>query len=95
MYQQISSDGTLLMFGGNSGFTTYWGLINTSNLTFSKKYYTGANYEYSHSYENNFSKQEYLPKDIAGSIFYEPGNNAREKEMRDYLKRLWGDKYNY
>jgi putative ATPase len=55
----------------------------------------GANYEYSHSYENNFSKQEYLPEDIAGTVFYEPGNNAREKEMRDYLKRLWGDKYNY
>ncbi|HRG37706.1 MAG TPA: replication-associated recombination protein A, partial [Bacteroidia bacterium] len=55
----------------------------------------GANYEYSHSYDNNFSKQEYLPKEIEGSIFFEPGNNAREKEMRDYLKRLWGDKYNY
>jgi len=55
----------------------------------------GANYEYSHSYENNFSKQEYLPDEIAGTIFYEPGNNTREKEMRDYLKRLWGDKYNY
>jgi putative ATPase len=55
----------------------------------------GANYEYSHSYENNFSKQEYLPADIAGTTFYDPGNNAREKEMRDYLKRLWGDKYNY
>lgn len=55
----------------------------------------GANYEYSHSYENNFSKQEYLPEEIKGTTYYEPGNNAREKEMRDYLKRLWGDKYRY
>lgn len=55
----------------------------------------GANYEYSHNYSTNFSKQEYLPKDIEGSLFYEPGNNAREKEMREHLKRLWGDKYNY
>ncbi len=55
----------------------------------------GANYEYSHSYDANFSKQEYLPDEIAGMKFYEPGNNAREKEMKDYLKRLWGEKYNY
>jgi putative ATPase len=55
----------------------------------------GADYQYSHSYEASFSKQEYLPNEIAGIKFYEPGNNAREKEMRDYLKRLWGDKYNY
>jgi putative ATPase len=55
----------------------------------------GADYQYSHSYEASFSKQEYLPDEIAGMKFYEPGNNAREKEMKDYLKRLWGDKYNY
>jgi putative ATPase len=55
----------------------------------------GADYQYSHSYEASFSKQEYLPDEIGGTTFYEPGNNAREKEMRDYLKRLWGDKYNY
>jgi putative ATPase len=55
----------------------------------------GAEYQYSHSYEASFSKQEYLPDELAGMKFYEPGNNAREKEMKDYLKRLWGDKYNY
>jgi putative ATPase len=55
----------------------------------------GADYQYSHSYEASFSKQEYLPDEIAGMKFYEPGNNAREKEMKDHLKRLWGDKYNY
>lgn len=55
----------------------------------------GADYQYSHSYESSFSKQEYLPDEIAGMKFYEPGNNAREKEMKDFLKRLWGDKYNY
>jgi len=42
----------------------------------------GKNYEYSHSYENNFSPQEYLPNEIAGKKFYEPGKNAREEELR-------------
>lgn len=55
----------------------------------------GKNYQYSHSYDNNFSPQEYLPTDIAGSKFYDPGRNAREEELRRYLKGLWGDKYGY
>ena len=55
----------------------------------------GKNYEYSHRYDNNFSPQEYLPKEIAGSTFYEPGKNAREEELRKFLKTLWKDKYNY
>jgi putative ATPase len=55
----------------------------------------GANYQYAHSHENNFSSQEYLPQELSGMTFYEPGNNAREKEMRDFLKRLWKDKYSY
>lgn len=55
----------------------------------------GADYKYSHSYENNFSAQEYLPDNIKGMKFYEPGNNAREKELRTYLKSHWNDKYKY
>lgn len=55
----------------------------------------GKNYEYSHSYDNNFSPQEYLPEEIAGMKFYEPGKNAREEEFRKYLKNLWKDKYGY
>ena len=55
----------------------------------------GKNYEYSHSYENNFSPQEYLPKEIAGKKFYDPGKNAREEELRKFLKSLWKEKYGY
>jgi putative ATPase len=55
----------------------------------------GKNYEYSHSYENNFSPQEYLPEKIAGTKFYDPGKNAREEELRKFLKNRWNEKYNY
>ncbi len=55
----------------------------------------GKNYEYSHSYENNFSPQEYLPKELSGQNFYDPGKNAREEELRKFLKMLWKDKYGY
>jgi putative ATPase len=55
----------------------------------------GKDYQYSHSYEQNFSPQEYLPKEISGTTFYKPGKNAREEELRKFLKTLWKDKYNY
>lgn len=55
----------------------------------------GENYKYSHDYEGNFSTQEYLPKEITNTTLYEPGSNAREKSLRDYLKSKWKEKYNY
>jgi len=55
----------------------------------------GKDYKYSHSYEGNFSDQEYLPKEISGTKFYDPGKNAREEELRKFLKSLWKDKYDY
>jgi putative ATPase len=55
----------------------------------------GKGYEYSHDYEKNFSPQEYLPAPLAGTTFYEPGKNAREDELRKFLRNLWGDKYKY
>ncbi len=60
-----------------------------------KEFEYGKGYEYSHNYERNFSPQEYLPEAISGTSFYEPGNNPREKELREYLKSLWGDKYDF
>lgn len=55
----------------------------------------GKGYEYSHNYENNFSPQEYLPDEIKGTAFYNPGANAREEELRKHLKALWKNKYGY
>ncbi len=55
----------------------------------------GKGYQFSHSYENSFSLQEYLPAEIAGTKFYDPGKNAREEELRKFLRVLWGEKYGY
>jgi putative ATPase len=55
----------------------------------------GDEYQYSHHYANNFSEQEYLPEAIAATKFYEPGTNARENEIRTFLKNRWKDKYGY
>ncbi|MDI1233765.1 MAG: replication-associated recombination protein A [bacterium] len=55
----------------------------------------GKDYEYAHVHPGNFVKQEFLPEQLAGSTFFVPGNNPRENEMRDFLKRRWKEKYGY
>jgi putative ATPase len=55
----------------------------------------GKDYQYAHSFEGNFVNMEFLPDAISGLRLYEPGNNAREEEMRAFLKRLWKEKYGY
>jgi putative ATPase len=55
----------------------------------------GEHYQYAHNYENNFANHEFMPDDIKNTKLYDPGNNARENTLRDFLKKRWKDKYNY
>jgi putative ATPase len=60
-----------------------------------KKLDYGKNYQYSHLGEGNFIEQEYLPDKIAGTKMYDPGKNAREEELRKFLRERWKGKYGY
>ena len=51
-------------------------------------------YKYAHSYEGNFTDQDYLPQNLNGTVFYEPQDNVREKEIKKFLSR-WGGRYSY
>ncbi|MGF1586727.1 MAG: replication-associated recombination protein A [Bacteroidales bacterium] len=55
----------------------------------------GKDYKYAHSYEGNFTKEEFLPEEIRGKILYQPQDNAREKEASVMLKKWWKDFYKY
>ncbi len=55
----------------------------------------GNNYKYAHSYEGDFTEQEFLPEEIAKTKIYEPSNNQRENKFREILKQRWKGKYNY
>jgi putative ATPase len=55
----------------------------------------GKEYAYAHNYANNFVEQEFLPDEIKGEVFYNPGDNEREKQIRKFLNSRWNDKYNY
>src|SRR5665213_32503 len=58
-----------------------------------KKLDYGKNYQYAHDFENNFADMEFLPEEIKNSVIYNPGKNAREEELRKFLKLRWKDKY--
>ncbi|HDR68667.1 MAG TPA: replication-associated recombination protein A, partial [Bacteroidaceae bacterium] len=55
----------------------------------------GENYKYAHSYDQNFIEDQFLPDDIKEAMFYLPGNNIREEEIKKRLKNLWKTKKNY
>jgi putative ATPase len=52
-------------------------------------------YRYAHDFEQNFAEMEFLPEEIAGQAFYKPGHNAREDELRRFLRERWKQKYGY
>ena len=48
-----------------------------------------------HDYPNNFVQQAYLPQDIEGTVFYQPGGNPKEEQFKRFLNERWGDQYSY
>lgn len=52
-------------------------------------------YRYAHDFEGNFAEQEFLPTAISGTVFFNPGDNPKENEMRQRLRNLWKSKYGY
>jgi len=52
-------------------------------------------YKYAHDYEGNFVSDNFLPEEISGKIFYEPGKNVREQELRKQLEAKWEKIYHY
>jgi len=60
-----------------------------------KKLDYGKGYQYAHDFPGNFVEQEFLPDAIAGTKLYDPGNNASEARLRDYLRHCWKEKYGY
>ncbi len=55
----------------------------------------GKDYKYAHQYDGNFVNIEFLPGKIKGMKLFDPGQNAREHEAREKLRKNWGEKYGY
>lgn len=55
----------------------------------------GDGYAYAHDYESSFVAQEFLPEEVSGTTFYKPGNNPRENNLKEFLKKRWKEKYDF
>jgi len=50
-------------------------------------------YKYAHDYPGNFVDQEFLPRGLEGTVFYEPQSNRHEDALRAYLEKCWPKYY--
>ena len=69
--------------------------LRNAPTTLMKNLNYGKNYEYAHNHANNFINIEYMPDNLSGSIFYEPGSNGAEDKIRASLRDKWKEKYGY
>jgi putative ATPase len=52
-------------------------------------------YKYAHDFEGNFIADNFLPEELSGTIFYNPGKNVRENELKKQLAARWENIYHY
>lgn len=69
--------------------------IRNAPTSLMKNLQYGKGYQYDHHESLNFAGQELLPEAISGTTLYQPGNNSKEAEIRNFLKLRWKEKYNY
>jgi putative ATPase len=50
-------------------------------------------YKYAHDYPGHFVDQEFLPREFAGKVFYEPQPNRHEDGLKAYLLSCWPKYY--
>ena len=57
----------------------------------SQKLGHGIGYKYAHDYPNHYVKQQYLPSEIEGARFYEPSDNGKEKQIKEWMEYIKKD----
>ncbi len=50
-------------------------------------------YKYAHDYPGNFADQEFMPKELEGTVLYEPQKNRHEDTLKAYLSACWPKYY--
>ena len=52
----------------------------------------GTGYKYAHDYPNHYVEQQYLPDEIQGTRFYEPGDMGYERRIKEHMRKIKGQK---
>lgn len=48
----------------------------------------GLDYKYAHDFPNHYVRQQYLPDELAGTVFYRPAEQGHEKTIKEWLEWL-------
>lgn len=62
--------------------------LQDSHYSGAEKLGRGTGYKYAHDYPGHYVKQQYLPSEILGEVFYEPDGNGYEKVINEYLEKI-------
>lgn len=47
----------------------------------------GSGYKYAHDYPGNIVKQDFLPEEMKGTVYYNPTSNGYEAKIKDWLEK--------
>lgn len=55
----------------------------------------GKAYPYAHDYKGHFAYHDFMPEEVSNKNLYQTADNAKERQLKDFLKRRWKDKYDF
>jgi len=91
-YMAINDAQALVQKTGNLSVPLH---LRNASTKLMKEIGYGKDYKYAHQYEDNFAELEFLPDEISGTTLFNPGNNAKETELKKWLQKRWKNKYDY
>ena len=62
--------------------------ITNAPISGMKEFGHGVGYKYAHDYPGHYVRQQYLPDELVGTKFFEPGDNGYEKDIKKYMEFL-------
>ena len=65
--------------------------LKDSHYSGAKELEHGVGYKYAHDYPGHYVKQQYLPDELVGTIYYAMTENGVERRMKEHLRRLKGE----
>ncbi len=62
--------------------------LKDAHYSGSKELGSGLGYQYAHDYPNHYVKQQYLPDELVGRVYYNLSDSGVERRMKEHMKRL-------
>lgn len=66
--------------------------VHLKDKSRAKEFNKGEAYKYAHDYPGHYVKQQYLPDELVGKVYYNPSDNGVERKIKESLNRLRGNK---